>query len=141
MYVVACSSSSSVLAIAGLENSRGPQHFTGLDALNGLELSRVVVSAKTFIHHQRPVGAGGAWGAMASPDFRRSVNPISKRGQIMPTTLILAPPDFQHSYGSADIYRVWCAKQQPLLATSGALHFLVSSKHPVDSVSSTSGLS
>ena len=55
---------SSVLAIAGLErNSLGPQHFTGLDALNGLELSRVVVSAKTFIHHQRPVGAGGAWGA------------------------------------------------------------------------------
>ena len=88
MYVVACSSSSSVLAIAGLENSRGPQHFTGLDALNGLELSRVVVSAKTFIHHQRPVGAGGAWGAMASPDFRRSVNPISNWGQIMPTTLI-----------------------------------------------------
>ena len=60
----------------------------------------------------------------------------------MPTTLILAPQDFQPSYGSADIYRVWCAKQQPLLlATSGALHFLVSSKHPVDSVSSTSGLS
>ena len=54
--------SSSVLAIAGLENSRGPQHFTGLDALNGLELSRVVVSAKTFIHHQRPVGAGSAGG-------------------------------------------------------------------------------
>ena len=51
------------------------------------------------------------------------------------------PPDFQSSSGSADIYRVWCAKQQPLLATSGALHFLVSSKHPVDSVSSTSGLS
>ena len=57
-YVVACSSS--VLAIAGHEKSRRPQHFTGLDALNGLELSRVVVSAKTFIHHQRPVGAGGA---------------------------------------------------------------------------------
>ena len=56
-------SSSYVLAIAGHENSRGPQHFTGPDALNGLELSREVVSAKTFIHHQRPVGA---WGAMVS---------------------------------------------------------------------------
>jgi hypothetical protein len=50
-----------VVVVAGHEkNSWGPQHFTGLDALNGLELSSVVVSAKTFIHHHRPVGAGGA---------------------------------------------------------------------------------
>ena len=43
--------------------------------------------------HNRPVGAEGA---MAPPDFYRSVNPyLNKGGQIMPTTLRLAPPDFQ----------------------------------------------
>ena len=61
MYVVACS----VLAIAGLEKSRGPQHFTGLDALNGLELSRVVVSAKTFIHHLPKVLIYKAYGELS----------------------------------------------------------------------------
>ena len=34
----------------------------------------------------RPVGARGAGGAIALPDFVRSVNPISTRGQIRPTT-------------------------------------------------------
>ena len=35
-------------------------------------------------------------GAFTPPDFVRSVNPISIRGgKIMPTTLLLAPPDFQ----------------------------------------------
>ena len=77
----------------------------------------------------------------ASPDFRRSVNPHLKQGADYAHHINSGHPDFQPSYGSADIYRVLCAKQQPLLATSGALHFLVSSKHPVDSVSSTSGLS
>ena len=36
-----------------------------------------------------------AEGAMTPPDFDRQVNPIEQEGQIMPTTLLLAPPDFQ----------------------------------------------
>ena len=43
----------------------------------------------------RGVVPGGAGGAMAPPDFGRSVNSISTRGQIMPTYLLLEPPDFQ----------------------------------------------
>ena len=44
----------------------------------------------------RPVVPGCAGCAMAHPDFGRSVNPISTRGgQIMPTQLLLAHPDFQ----------------------------------------------
>ena len=44
----------------------------------------------------RGVVIGGAGGAMAPPDFGRSVNPISTRGgQIMPVQTILAPPDLQ----------------------------------------------
>ena len=46
-------------------------------------------------------GAGGAGGAMAPPYFGRSVNPFStKEGQIMPTTLLMATPDFQTCYGN-----------------------------------------
>ena len=42
----------------------------------------------------KPVVPGGAGGA--TPDFDILVNPIStKKGQIMPTMLLLAPPDFQ----------------------------------------------
>ena len=36
-----------------------------------------------------------AEGAMTPPDFDRQVNPIVQEGQIMPTTLLLAPSDFQ----------------------------------------------
>ena len=40
----------------------------------------------TYTDAPRPVVPRGAGGAMASPDFGRSVNPISTRGgQIMPT--------------------------------------------------------
>jgi len=44
----------------------------------------------------KPVVPGGAWGAMALPDFVTSVNPISTGGEAdyAPTSL-LAPPDFQ----------------------------------------------
>ena len=44
----------------------------------------------------RPVVPGGAEGAMAPPDFGRSVKPISTRRDrlYMPTTLLAAPPDF-----------------------------------------------
>ena len=38
----------------------------------------------------RAVGTGGAGGAFAPKDSGRSVNPIATRGQIMPTTLLLA---------------------------------------------------
>ena len=43
--------------------------------------------------YHRPVGAGGAGGTMASPDFGRLVNPVSARGggQIMPTILLPSP--------------------------------------------------
>ena len=40
----------------------------------------------------RAVVSGGAEGALAPPEFGSSPNPI-QRGQIMPTTLLVAPPD------------------------------------------------
>ena len=40
----------------------------------------------------RPVASGGA---LALPVFGQTVNCISTRGQIMPTTVLQAPPDFQ----------------------------------------------
>ena len=40
-------------------------------------------------HPHRVVGAGGV---IAPPNFGRSVNPISTKWPIMPTTLLLAPP-------------------------------------------------
>ena len=45
--------------------------------------------------HGRPVVHGGAGGAMAPPDFGRSVNPISTWGTDYAHQIILAPPDFQ----------------------------------------------
>ena len=39
------------------------------------------------------MGGGGDDGAMAPPDFERSVNPIpDKEGQIKPNTFLLFPP-------------------------------------------------
>ena len=38
---------------------------------------------------------GWAEWALAHPEFRTSVNPITARGQIMPTTLLLAHPDLK----------------------------------------------
>ena len=52
----------------------------------------------TLVIVYRPVGAGGAGGAIAIPDFVRSLNP---GGQIRPTTLLLAPQIFSPSYGPA----------------------------------------
>ena len=43
----------------------------------------------------RPVVPGGAGGAMAPPDFGRSVNPISTKGADYAHQIVLAPPDFQ----------------------------------------------
>ena len=43
----------------------------------------------------RPVVPGGARGAMASPVFGRSVNPISTKGADYAHQIIRAPPDFQ----------------------------------------------
>jgi hypothetical protein len=51
----------------------------------------------------RPVGAEGTGGAMAPPDFGRSVNPISTGGQIMSTTSLPAPQIFRPSYGPGPI--------------------------------------
>ena len=42
-----------------------------------------------------PVAPGGAGGAMAPPDFGRSVNPISIKGAYYAHQIILAPTDFQ----------------------------------------------
>ena len=41
----------------------------------------------------RAVFSGGAG---APPEFRSSVNPSNQRGQIMSTTLLLAPPDLKN---------------------------------------------
>jgi hypothetical protein len=43
----------------------------------------------------RPVIPGCAGGALAPPDFYRSVNPISTKGADYAHQKILAPPDFQ----------------------------------------------
>ena len=43
----------------------------------------------------RPVVPGGARGAMAPPDFGRSVNPISTKGADHADQITLAHPDFQ----------------------------------------------
>ena len=48
-----------------------------------------------YIHQFRGVVPGGAGGAMAPPDFGRSVNTISTRGAEYAHQIILAPPDFQ----------------------------------------------
>ena len=39
--------------------------------------------------------SGWAGWALAHPEFGSSVNPITTRGQIMPTTLLLAHPDLK----------------------------------------------
>ena len=40
-----------------------------------------------------PGGAGGAWAPL--PVFGQTVNPISTMGQIIPTIVLRAPPDFE----------------------------------------------
>ena len=45
--------------------------------------------------YSRPVVPGGAGGAMASPDFGKSVNPISARGADQATRSLLAHKEFQ----------------------------------------------
>ena len=48
----------------------------------------------------RDVVLGGAGGAMAHPDFSRSVNPIStRRGRLCPTLYYWHPRIFRLSYG------------------------------------------
>ena len=42
-------------------------------------------------------------GAFASPDFGRSINPLPTRGQIKPTTLLIAPLIFRPSAGSGAV--------------------------------------
>ena len=61
----------------------------------------------------RPVVPVGAGDAMAPPDFGRSVNTISTRGwgQIMPTTLLPAPPDFQK------LLRPYCVQRSKVYVT------------------------
>ena len=43
----------------------------------------------------RPIVPGGARGTMATPDFGRSVNPISTKGADYAHGIILAPSDLQ----------------------------------------------
>ena len=62
-----------------------------------LKAGREQYSWEMYPQVPRGVVPWGAGGAMAPPDFGRPVNPILTRGggQIMPTKLLLAPPDFQ----------------------------------------------
>ena len=58
-----------------------------------------VTGWSTFVHClycDRGVVSGGAWGAMAPPDFGRSVNPISTKG------VRLCPPN---NTGTPEIFR------------------------------------
>ena len=54
-----------------------------------------ILLTSLYYVHIRGVVTGGAGGAMATPDFGRSVNPISTRGADVAHEIILAPPDFQ----------------------------------------------
>ena len=51
----------------------------------------------------RSVGSRGQGGSIP-PGFVRSVNPISTRGDIMPTILLLAPRIFRPSYGPTILF-------------------------------------
>ena len=61
----------------------------------GLFLRRSVKKKRIRGCRGRPVVPGGAGGAMAPPDFDKSVNPISTRGADYAPASLLAPPDFQ----------------------------------------------
>ena len=52
----------------------------------------------------RPVAPGGAGGAMAPPDFGKSVNPITTRETDYVPTSLLAPPDLQTFLQSCDFF-------------------------------------
>ena len=54
---------------------------------------------------------GGGWGSFSPPMFDRSVNPISTGGggQIMPTTILPAPPDVQTLRRTCQIN--WCCSR------------------------------
>ena len=45
--------------------------------------------------HYSDAASGWAGWALAHPEFGSSVNPITTRGQIMPTALLLAHPDLK----------------------------------------------
>ena len=54
-----------------------------------------IVCSSTTIHTFQGCRCRGAKGAAVPPDFGRSINPSQTRWQIMPTTLLLALPNFQ----------------------------------------------
>ena len=49
-----------------------------------------------YIYNISAAASGWAGLALAHPEFGSSVNPITTRGQIMPTTLLLAQPDLKN---------------------------------------------
>ena len=60
------------------------------------EVQNYKINIVWFSGQYRPVVPGGAGGAMAPPDFDRSVNPISTRGLAgYAHQIILAPRNFQ----------------------------------------------
>ena len=66
---------------------------------------RMANSCMDLFIRNRPVVQGGADGAIAPPDFGKSVNPISTRRADIPK-LLLVPPDFTPSYGPQPTVRV-----------------------------------
>ena len=75
------------------------------------EYTSVQSSGPCNIHHFRPVVPGAAVGAMATPDFGRSVNPISTGGG----GGIFCPHIFRPSdIPDNDIHRVFAASPAPV---------------------------
>ena len=67
-------------------------------AINGFEIDINVnhnINLPTGIVIRSDAASGWAGWALAHPEFGISVNPITTRGQIMPTTLLLAHPDLK----------------------------------------------
>ena len=66
----------------------------GMDAISLSTISSYdILQFSGDICNCRGVARGGPGGGRALPDLGRSVNPIQNRGQIMPLTLLPAPPD------------------------------------------------
>ena len=58
--------------------------------------------------------AGGQGGALPPPDFGRSVNPISTRGDRLCPPITMAPPDFQTFLRPCTVDMQTSAKSQPI---------------------------
>ena len=77
--------------------SENPEHFTRtLCGTNSYMAPEVILnnSVCIFSYYSDAASRWAGW-ASAHTEFGSSINPITTRGQIMPTTLLLAHPDLK----------------------------------------------